>query len=84
MRYGTEVLGAQEGFFSKLVDVVGDHMGAFFPELLSAKETIRSVLVEEETSFGRTLKKVRVDPAPPCPPAPAPLSLSPCCIAQAG
>mmetsp|Transcript_13459 Transcript_13459/g.33912 ORF Transcript_13459/g.33912 Transcript_13459/m.33912 type:complete len:1162 (-) Transcript_13459:153-3638(-) len=57
VRYGTEVLGAQEGFFSKLVDVVGDHMGTFFPELLAAKETIRAVLSEEETSFGKTLKK---------------------------
>uniref|UniRef100_A0A061SAZ8 Alanine--tRNA ligase n=1 Tax=Tetraselmis sp. GSL018 TaxID=582737 RepID=A0A061SAZ8_9CHLO len=57
VRYGTEVLGAKEGFFAELVDVVAEHMGKFFPELISARETIRSVLVEEETSFGRTLKK---------------------------
>lgn len=57
VRYGTEVLGATEGFFSQLVDVVADHLGTFFPELVTAKETIRAVLSEEETSFGKTLKK---------------------------
>ena len=33
--------GAKEGFFSSLVDVVVDHMGTAYPELIKAREKIR-------------------------------------------
>jgi len=57
VRYGREVLGAKEGFFAQLVDVVVAHFGGFFPELVAARNTIHQVISEEETSFGRTLVK---------------------------
>ncbi len=33
VRYGREKLGAREGFFAGLVDVVVAHFGGFFPEV---------------------------------------------------
>ena len=57
VRYGREVLGGKEGFFSALVDVVVETMGPFYPELIKHKTTIRSVISEEEISFSRTLLK---------------------------
>jgi alanyl-tRNA synthetase len=41
----------------QLVDVVVRHFGGFFPELVAARDTIYSVLQDEEKTFGRTLKK---------------------------
>ncbi len=41
VRYGREVLGAKEGFFSQLVDAVVDQMGGAYPELVKARENIR-------------------------------------------
>lgn len=57
VRYGREVLGAKEGFFAQLVDLVVKHYGGFFPELVAARDTIFNVISDEETSFGRTLVK---------------------------
>jgi alanyl-tRNA synthetase len=57
VRYGREKLGAPEGFFSQLVDVVAREYGAAFPEVEASKETVRAVLAEEEASFSRTLVK---------------------------
>jgi alanyl-tRNA synthetase len=57
VRYGREKLGAPEGFFARLVDVVAREYGAAFPEVEAAKETVRAVLAEEEASFSRTLVK---------------------------
>jgi alanyl-tRNA synthetase len=57
VRYGREVLGAKEGFFSTLVDSVVATMGPAFPELARHRDTIVEVIREEETSFGRTLVK---------------------------
>ncbi|KDD75735.1 class II (A) tRNA synthetase, partial [Helicosporidium sp. ATCC 50920] len=57
VRYGREVLGAKDGFFSTLVDVVVDTMGAAYPELVSARADIAAVLKDEETAFSRTLVK---------------------------
>ena len=57
VRYGRETLGAQEGFFAQLVDVVVRNFGSFFPELVAARDTIHSVIREEEASFSRTLLK---------------------------
>ena len=57
VRYGREKLGAKEGFFAGLVDVVVAHFGGFFPELVKQRDTIFGVLREEEAAFSRTLIK---------------------------
>lgn len=43
VRYGRETLGGKLGFFSELVDVLVNHMGGFFPELIAARDTIYEV-----------------------------------------
>ncbi|KAK6118528.1 hypothetical protein DH2020_047728 [Rehmannia glutinosa] len=57
VRYGTEVLKAQQGFFNGLVQVVVEVMGVVFPELKEHAIKIREIIADEETSFGRTLTK---------------------------
>ncbi|GER50504.1 alanine--tRNA ligase [Striga asiatica] len=57
VRYGTEVLKAQQGFFHGLVQVVLEVMGDVFPELKEHALKIREIIADEETSFGRTLTK---------------------------
>ncbi|KAL4446750.1 hypothetical protein ABPG77_007994 [Micractinium sp. CCAP 211/92] len=57
VRYGREVLGAKEGFFSQLVDAVVDQMGGAYPELVKARENIRAIIKDEEATFSRTLVK---------------------------
>lgn len=55
VRYGQEILHAPSGFFSKLVDVVVANFSSSFPELAIKKEYVRTILMEEEDSFNRTL-----------------------------
>ncbi|KAB5556646.1 hypothetical protein DKX38_007555 [Salix brachista] len=57
VRYGSEVLKAQEGFFNGLVNVVVKVMGDVFPELKRNEEHIRETIAAEEASFGKTLLK---------------------------
>lgn len=57
VRYGREVLKAQEGFFSGLVDIVVEVMGEAFPELKKNQAKIKEIISEEESSFSRTLVK---------------------------
>ncbi|KAK9271804.1 hypothetical protein L1049_002169 [Liquidambar formosana] len=57
VRYGSEVLKAQEGFFNGLVSVVVKVMGDVFPELKQHEVHIRGIIAAEEASFGRTLLK---------------------------
>ncbi|XP_008810668.2 alanine--tRNA ligase-like [Phoenix dactylifera] len=57
VRYGREVLKAQEGFFSCLVGIVVKVMGAVFPELKQYEANIEEIIAEEEISFGKTLVK---------------------------
>ena len=57
VRYGREVLKANEGFFSKLVPIVVKIMRDVFPELEKYQAKITEVIAEEEASFGRTLTK---------------------------
>ncbi|GMN47972.1 hypothetical protein TIFTF001_017146 [Ficus carica] len=57
VRYGSEVLKAQEGFFHGLVNIVGKVMGDVFPELKQHEVRIREIIAEEEASFGKTLLK---------------------------
>ncbi|EGC38151.1 alanyl-tRNA synthetase [Dictyostelium purpureum] len=57
VRYGKQKLNAPAGFFSKLVDVVVQNFGEFYPELRKKPEHIRMVLTREEDMFNKTLEK---------------------------
>eukprot|EP00210_Caulerpa_lentillifera_P006221 g5942.t1 len=57
VRFGKERLGAKQGFFAQLVDVVVQTFGSFYPELISARGAIFDTIKEEEFSFSRTLEK---------------------------
>lgn len=63
VRYGYSFLKQEEPFIYKLVSVLAEQMGDFFPELKSQKELIEKVIREEEESFLRTLNNglVRLD-----------------------
>ncbi len=56
-RFGRQMLGAQPGFFSKLVPTLVDVMGDAWPELAKHQAHIIELLLEEEVSFGKTLDK---------------------------
>jgi alanyl-tRNA synthetase len=56
VRYGYTFLNFNEPFIYKLVNVLTQHMGAAFPELVAQKELISNVIKEEEESFLRTLE----------------------------
>jgi alanyl-tRNA synthetase len=55
VRYGRQNLGAELGFFSKLVPTLVDHMGEAFPEIVRKKDYVMQIISEEETSFSRTI-----------------------------
>ncbi|KAA8534635.1 hypothetical protein F0562_032106 [Nyssa sinensis] len=55
VRYGTEVLKAEQEFFSGLVNVVVKVMGDVFPELKQHEVHIRETIAAEEATFGKTL-----------------------------
>eukprot|EP00978_Attheya_sp_CCMP212_P008675 scaffold20405_cov45-Attheya_sp.AAC.1 len=57
VRYGRQNLGAQLGFFSKLVPTLVDLMGSAFPELKEQQAHVTAVIQEEEESFSKTLDK---------------------------
>ncbi|MCC6661123.1 MAG: alanine--tRNA ligase [Phycisphaerales bacterium] len=57
VRYGRQMLNAKTGFFSALVPVVVDKMGAAFPELRRSPQRVIDILREEEESFGKTLDR---------------------------
>ncbi|KAF2074628.1 hypothetical protein CYY_004067 [Polysphondylium violaceum] len=57
VRYGDQKLNAPSGFFSKLVDIVIENFGTFYPELKKNPEHIKMVLTREEEMFNKTLKK---------------------------
>ncbi|AES89417.2 alanyl-tRNA synthetase [Medicago truncatula] len=57
VRYGREVLKAEEGFFNGLVNVVANVLGDVFPELKQNEERIRKMIQVEEESFSRNLFK---------------------------
>jgi len=57
VRYGRQNLGADLGFFSKLVPALVQHMGSTFPELIEKQNHIISVISDEEDSFSKTLDK---------------------------
>ena len=55
VRYGFTFLNKKEPFIYRLVTVLSQKMGAFFPEIKAQKQLIENVIREEETSFLRTL-----------------------------
>lgn len=57
VRYGYSKLNLTEPFIYKLVDVLSDQMGEFFPELEKQKNLASKVIKEEEQNFLRTLDK---------------------------
>ncbi len=57
VRYGSQMLGAETGFLSRLVPTVVERMGGFFPELQADPAKVAEVIRDEEASFGRTLSR---------------------------
>ena len=57
IRYAFTFLDKKEAFIYRLVDVLSEQMGTFFPEITAQKELVKNVIKEEETSFLRTLEQ---------------------------
>ncbi len=57
VRYGYNNLEIDEPFIYKLVPALSDTMGDQYPELRSGQEQIAKIILEEETSFLKTLGK---------------------------
>jgi alanyl-tRNA synthetase len=57
VRYGYNNLGTEEPFLHRLVPVLADVMGETYPELRTSMDHIVKVILEEETSFLKTLGK---------------------------
>ena len=57
VRFGRQNLGAELGFFTKLVPTVVQLMGETFPELVEKQAHVTAILLDEEQSFNRTLDK---------------------------
>ncbi len=56
-RYGRQSLGIDGPFLCDLVGHIVEQMGPIFPELVSRRGFVESVVQEEEESFGRTLDR---------------------------
>ena len=55
IRYGFTFLNSKEPFINKLVEILADQMGEFFPEIKLQQQLVTNVIREEEASFLRTL-----------------------------
>ena len=56
VRYGKEFLGAQNGFFAKLVPCVVQKMGGFFPKLHETQERVIQAITIEEDRFTKSVE----------------------------
>jgi alanyl-tRNA synthetase len=56
VRYGKEFLGAQNGFFAKLVPCVVQKMGGFFPKLLETQDRVIQAISLEEDRFTKSVE----------------------------
>ena len=56
VRYAYTFLNQSEPFMYKLLPVLNNVMGEAYPELIAQKDIIEKVMIEEETSFLRTLE----------------------------
>ncbi|MFI5163629.1 MAG: alanine--tRNA ligase [Bacteroidia bacterium] len=57
VRYGYQSLGIKEPFLYRIIPVLANQMGGFFPEIEKEKLFVEKVIKEEETSFFRTLEQ---------------------------
>lgn len=55
VRYGQQILGAEPGFFHKLVPVTVATYAEFFPELAASEDKIVEILADEEQAFSSML-----------------------------
>ena len=55
IRYGFTFLNTKEPFINKLVEVLANQIGEFFPEIKAQQTLVTNVIREEEASFLRTL-----------------------------
>ena len=55
IRYGFTFLDTKQPFIYKLVEILSNQMGEFFPEIQLQRNLVRNVIKEEEASFLRTL-----------------------------
>ena len=57
VRYSYQTLGFKEPFFNQLVPLLADQFKGVFDNLYSQKDFVQKVILEEETSFLRTLEQ---------------------------
>lgn len=56
-RYGQQILGAEPGFFAKLVPAVVENFGDFYPELAAKQQHVMDVIADEERAFDAMLAR---------------------------
>jgi alanyl-tRNA synthetase len=57
VRYSYQTLGFKEPFFNQLVPLLAEQFKGVFDNLYSQKDFVQKVILEEETSFLKTLEK---------------------------